>query len=146
MAHEILALELITLLLAKPTDDSVEVALEFTKDIGHTLHDLSPQGLHSIFERFRGILHEGQIDKRVQFMIEGLFALRKVRVCAARRRFVPRTPPTPSPRSWFAPGGWFGCVLGDVIICEKAQWHRVAHRGVSEHRASLGACSGWLIL
>jgi pre-mRNA-splicing factor CWC22 len=85
VAHELLALELITLLLAKPTDDSVEVALEFTKDIGHTLHDLSPQGLHSIFERFRGILHEGQIDKRVQFMIEGLFALRKVRVRGTRR-------------------------------------------------------------
>jgi pre-mRNA-splicing factor CWC22 len=38
---------------------------------------MSPQGLHSIFERFRGILHEGEIDKRVQFMIESLFALRK---------------------------------------------------------------------
>ena len=35
------------------------------------------QGLHSVFERFRAILHEGQIDKRVQFMIEGLFAVRK---------------------------------------------------------------------
>lgn len=35
------------------------------------------QGLHSVFERFRGILHEGEIDKRVQFMIEGLFAVRK---------------------------------------------------------------------
>lgn len=32
-----------------------------------------------IFERFRGILHEGEIDKRVQFMIEGLFAIRKTR-------------------------------------------------------------------
>lgn len=32
-----------------------------------------------IFERFRGILHEGEIDKRVQFMIEGLFAVRKAR-------------------------------------------------------------------
>lgn len=30
-----------------------------------------------MFERFRAILHEGQIDKRVQFMIEGLFAVRK---------------------------------------------------------------------
>ena len=35
------------------------------------------QGLHSVFERFRGILHEGEIDKRVQFMIEGVFAIRK---------------------------------------------------------------------
>ena len=32
-----------------------------------------------IFERFRGILHEGEIDKRVQFLIEGLFAIRKAK-------------------------------------------------------------------
>ena len=31
----------------------------------------------AIFERFRGILHEGVIDKRVQYLIEGLFAVRK---------------------------------------------------------------------
>ena len=30
----------------------------------------------ALFERFRGILHEGVIDKRVQYMIEGLFAVR----------------------------------------------------------------------
>lgn len=41
------------------------------------LMELTPQGLHGIFERFRGILHEGEIDKRVQYMIEGLFAVRK---------------------------------------------------------------------
>ncbi|KAL8530813.1 hypothetical protein ACS0TY_007737 [Phlomoides rotata] len=33
----------------------------------------------AIFEHFRGILHEGEIDKRVQFLIEGQFALRKAK-------------------------------------------------------------------
>ncbi|CAN6485751.1 unnamed protein product [Victoria cruziana] len=33
----------------------------------------------SIFERLWGILHEGEIDKRVQFLIEGLFAIRKAK-------------------------------------------------------------------
>jgi len=33
--------------------------------------------MHVIMERFRTILHEGEIDKRVQYMIEGLFAVRK---------------------------------------------------------------------
>ena len=75
--HELLALELCTLLLTSPTDDSVEVCIEFIKECGYTLQDLSPQGSHGIFERFRGILHEGEIDKRTQFMIEGLFAFRK---------------------------------------------------------------------
>ena len=77
VVHELLALELLTVLLSTPTNDSVEVAIEFVKECGYTLHELTPQGLHGIFERFRGILHEGDIDKRVQFMIEGLFAVRK---------------------------------------------------------------------
>lgn len=77
VAHEIIALELLTVLLENPTDDSVEVAVGFVKECGSMLQDLSPQGLYGIFERFRGILHEGEIDKRVQFLIEGLFAIRK---------------------------------------------------------------------
>ncbi|KAK1319756.1 hypothetical protein QJS10_CPB04g00004 [Acorus calamus] len=79
VAHEIVALELLTLLLENPTDDSVEVAVGFVTECGSILQDLSPQGLHGIFERFRGILHEGEIDKRVQFLIEGLFAIRKAK-------------------------------------------------------------------
>ncbi|KAI3461081.1 hypothetical protein Pfo_017744 [Paulownia fortunei] len=79
VVHELIALELLTLLLEKPTDDSVEVAVGFITECGSLLQDLSPRGLHGIFERFRGILHEGEIDKRVQFLIEGLFALRKAK-------------------------------------------------------------------
>ncbi|XP_027343564.1 pre-mRNA-splicing factor CWC22 homolog [Abrus precatorius] len=79
VAHEIIALELLTVLLEKPTDDSVEVAVGFVTECGSILQDLSPKGLHGIFERFRGILHEGEIDKRVQFLIEGLFAIRKAK-------------------------------------------------------------------
>ena len=46
-------------------------------ECGHTLHELTPQGLNAIFERMRGILHEGAIDKRVQYMIEALYSKRK---------------------------------------------------------------------
>ncbi|KAI3816093.1 hypothetical protein L1987_15782 [Smallanthus sonchifolius] len=79
VVHELIALELLTLLLENPSDDSVEVAVGFVTECGSILQDLSPKGLHGIFERFRGILHEGEIDKRVQFLIEGLFALRKAK-------------------------------------------------------------------
>ncbi|XP_059628862.1 uncharacterized protein LOC132271492 [Cornus florida] len=79
VVHELVALELLTLLLEKPTDDSVEVAVGFVTECGSILQDLCPKGLHGIFERFRGILHEGEIDKRVQFLIEGLFAIRKAK-------------------------------------------------------------------
>eukprot|EP01032_Pedospumella_encystans_P024804 gene24804-28035_t len=77
VSHEILALHLLTVLLEEPTDDSVEIAVGFVKEVGQLLEELSPQGLHFVFERFRGILHEGDIDKRVQYTIEGLFAVRK---------------------------------------------------------------------
>ncbi|KAM2899378.1 hypothetical protein FF1_005617 [Malus domestica] len=79
VAHEIIALELLTVLLENPTDDSVEVAVGFVTECGSLLQDLSPKGLHGIFERFRGILHEGEIDKRVQYLIENLFAIRKAK-------------------------------------------------------------------
>ncbi|XP_078161990.1 MIF4G domain-containing protein / MA3 domain-containing protein [Carex rostrata] len=79
VAHEIISLELLTVLLENPTDDSVEVAVGFVKECGALLQDITPLGLHGVFERFRGILHEGEIDKRVQFLIEGLFAIRKAK-------------------------------------------------------------------
>jgi pre-mRNA-splicing factor CWC22 len=77
VAHELVALQLITLLLEKPTDDGVEVCVDFVKESGKMLTDITPRGVHGVFERLRGILHEGEIDKRVQYMIEGLFAVRK---------------------------------------------------------------------
>lgn len=77
VAHEVLALQLVTLLLEKPTSDSVEVSISFVKDCGALLSEVSPQGLHAVFERMRSILHEGEIDKRVQYMIEALFTVRR---------------------------------------------------------------------
>jgi pre-mRNA-splicing factor CWC22 len=53
VAHEVLALELLTLLLEHPTDDSVEVAIAFVKECGQYLAGVSPRGLHEIFERLR---------------------------------------------------------------------------------------------
>ncbi len=77
VAGEIVALQILALLLEKPTDDSVEIAVSFIKECGHELSELSADAFNNVFERFRGILHEGEIDKRVQYMIENLFAIRK---------------------------------------------------------------------
>ncbi|MEQ2201541.1 pre-mRNA-splicing factor cwc22 [Xenoophorus captivus] len=76
-AHEVLCLEMLTLLLERPTDDSVEVAISFLKECGLKLTEVSPRGINAIFERLRNILHESSIDKRVQYMIEVMFAIRK---------------------------------------------------------------------
>jgi pre-mRNA-splicing factor CWC22 len=77
VAHELLALQLLTVLLEEPTDDSVEIAVNFTKEVGQLLTELTAEGMNAIFDRFRAILHEGDIDKRVQYTIEELFAVRK---------------------------------------------------------------------
>ena len=77
IVHEILALELLALLLETPTEDSVEIASDFMIECGQVLSEISPAGVNAIFERFRGILHEGSIEKRVQYVIENLFAIRK---------------------------------------------------------------------
>mmetsp|Transcript_18928 Transcript_18928/g.34313 ORF Transcript_18928/g.34313 Transcript_18928/m.34313 type:complete len:574 (-) Transcript_18928:169-1890(-) len=77
VAHEVLALEILILLLEEPSEDSVELAVDFVKEVGAYLQDVAPQGLYGVFERFRAVLHEGSISKRVQFIVEGMFALRK---------------------------------------------------------------------
>lgn len=77
VAHEILALEILTLLVESPTDDSVEVAIAFLKECGQKLTEVSGKGVTAIFEMLKNILHEGKLEKRVQYMIEVVFQVRK---------------------------------------------------------------------
>ena len=77
VAHELIALQILVLLLEKPTDDSVELAVAFMREAGAYLSENSPKAAAGVFERFRAVLHEGSIDKRVQYMIEVLMQVRK---------------------------------------------------------------------
>jgi pre-mRNA-splicing factor CWC22 len=78
VVHEVLALEIALLLLETPSDDGVEVCSEFMKQCGAMLQDLSPAGLTFVFDRLRAILHEGiGVSTRTQYIIEGLYAVRK---------------------------------------------------------------------
>ena len=70
-------LQMLVFLLEEPTEDSVDLACEFMKDCGQVLTELTPAGVNAIFERFKGILHEGETPRRVQYSIENLFAIRK---------------------------------------------------------------------
>ncbi|KIX01541.1 pre-mRNA-splicing factor cwc22 [Rhinocladiella mackenziei CBS 650.93] len=79
VAHETVAAQLLLLLLHKPTDDSVEIAVGLTREVGQHLEEMSPPIALAVFEQFRSILHEADIDKRVQYMIEVLFQVRKDR-------------------------------------------------------------------
>ncbi|KAK4661953.1 pre-mRNA-splicing factor cwc22 [Podospora pseudopauciseta] len=77
VVHENLAAQMLLLLLRKPTDDSVEIAVGLMREVGLFLEEMSPTMAHAVFDEFRRILHEADIDKRTQYMIEVLFQVRK---------------------------------------------------------------------
>ncbi|KAJ2632542.1 pre-mRNA-splicing factor cwc22 [Coemansia sp. RSA 1290] len=77
VAHEVLAFQIVSLLLENPTDDSVEVAVAFIREVGAFLGDIAPRVLDHVFDAFRSILHEADIDKRTQYMVEVLFQYRR---------------------------------------------------------------------
>ncbi|BHF80163.1 pre-mRNA-splicing factor cwc22 [Sparganum proliferum] len=77
VAHELIVLELLTLLLEQTTDDSVEVAVAVLKECGAFLTRVVPKGVLGIFEHLRRILNEGQCDKRIDYMLEVMFQIRR---------------------------------------------------------------------
>lgn len=77
VASEMVAAQILLLLLNKPTDDSVEIAVGLTREVGQYLEEMNMAIALAVFDRFREILHEADIDKRVQYMIEVLFQVRK---------------------------------------------------------------------
>ena len=76
----ILAYEILLLLFENSTEDSIELACNFMSEVGSFLCDLreNSQMTNNIFERFRNILSEGKVNKRIQYSIENLFKLRKI--------------------------------------------------------------------
>ncbi|KAI1074351.1 MIF4G-domain-containing protein [Whalleya microplaca] len=79
VVHEMLAAQILLLLLQKPTDDSVEIAVGLMKEVGSHMEEMSGPIAMAVFDQFRNILHEADIDKRVQYQIEVLFQIRKDR-------------------------------------------------------------------
>jgi pre-mRNA-splicing factor CWC22 len=77
VASEVVAAQILLLLLHKPTDDSVEIAVGLTREVGQHLEEMNQAIALAVFDQFRSILHEADIDKRVQYMIEVLFQVRK---------------------------------------------------------------------
>lgn len=77
VVHELVPLQILMLLLEHPTDDSIEIAVGFTREVGAFLAENSPKASTMVFERFRTVLNEGSISQRVQYMIEVLMQVRK---------------------------------------------------------------------
>ena len=47
---ELVALQLLSLFLENPTEDSIDVATDFMLECGHSLCELSPAGVSAVFE------------------------------------------------------------------------------------------------
>lgn len=79
VVHEVLMAEILLLLLNKPSDDSVEIAVGIMKEVGAFLDEMNPAIANAIFDQLRNILHEANIDKRTQYMVEVLFEVRRTK-------------------------------------------------------------------
>ena len=79
VVNEMLVAQVLLLLLNKPTDDSVEIAVGLTREVGQHMEEFAGQIAMVIYDQFRNILHEADIDKRTQYMVEVLFQVRKDR-------------------------------------------------------------------
>ena len=77
VCHEMIAAQILLLLLHHPTDDSVEIAVNLTRECGQHLEEMNPAIANAIFDQFRHILNDSDIETRTQFMIEVLFQVRK---------------------------------------------------------------------
>lgn len=77
VVSEILVAQMLLLLLHKPTDDSVEIAVNLTREVGQFLEEMNEPIARAVFDQFRNILHDSDIEKRVQYQIEVLFQQRK---------------------------------------------------------------------
>lgn len=78
VAHEIVALQLLALLLQEDNHNSnIETAINLLKVCAHKLQETSPNGLRAVLERFRHILHQGLVSDKIQYAIEDLL------VCAS---------------------------------------------------------------
>lgn len=77
VVSEMLVAQMLMLLLHKPTDDSVEIAVNLTREVGQFLEEMNEPIARVVFDQFRNILHDSDIEKRVQYQIEVLFQQRK---------------------------------------------------------------------
>jgi pre-mRNA-splicing factor CWC22 len=73
----LLAFEILMLCLENQTDDSLELSCNFLIECGEFLSDEDANMTNDIFEKLRSILEEGNVDKRIQYLIENLFKIRK---------------------------------------------------------------------
>ncbi|SBT82713.1 pre-mRNA-splicing factor CWC22, putative [Plasmodium ovale] len=77
MLHEIVGLQLCSLLLQNITNDSVQVCTYFLTEVGQLYMNICRRGIDIIFDRLKDIIQEGKINIKTQYDIEKLWNHRK---------------------------------------------------------------------
>ncbi|KJP88686.1 hypothetical protein AK88_01567 [Plasmodium fragile] len=75
--HEIVGLQLCSLLLQNITNDSVQVCTFFLAEVGQLYMNICRKGIDIIFDRLKDIIQEGKINIKTQYDIEKLWTYRK---------------------------------------------------------------------
>lgn len=73
----ILPLEFLSTCTLDPSDGSVELAVVTLQECTMFLSEKCPRLLEAIYQRLRQVLHDGELSRRVQVMIEDLIAMRR---------------------------------------------------------------------
>lgn len=74
---DLLLLEFLTTCMVDPSDGSIELAVVTLRDCAVLLSEKSPRALEHVFQRLREVLHDGDLSRRVQVMIEDLIVMRR---------------------------------------------------------------------
>ncbi|KAI3444879.1 hypothetical protein Pfo_001544 [Paulownia fortunei] len=77
VVYELLAWDVLMLLLGNPSSDNVEVAVSFCIQCGSSMLDFAPHKLQEILKEFRRLLCKGSLEKRIQVLIVKLFAVKR---------------------------------------------------------------------
>ncbi|GAW83758.1 cell cycle control protein [Plasmodium gonderi] len=75
--HEIVGLQLCSLLLQNITNDSIQVCTYFLAEVGQLYMNICRRGIDIIFDRLKDIIQEGKINIKTQYDIEKLWNYRK---------------------------------------------------------------------
>lgn len=79
VANETLALQVAHLLLSTPSEDSVEIAVQFMAECGAFLEVACPQAMHAILQSLRSLVQDGAVGPRVESLVHGFFRIAQTR-------------------------------------------------------------------
>ncbi|KAL6569693.1 hypothetical protein OROMI_014207 [Orobanche minor] len=79
VVYEVLAIDVLLLLLSDPSSDNIEVSVSFCTECRSFLLDYAPHKLHEIFKEFISLLRKEGLERRIRVAVVKLLAVRASR-------------------------------------------------------------------